>query len=563
MTRLAGTGQLTRLAFRRDAAMMPVWVLVIVAVLAIVARNFKVLYPTAVRRLAAARTGGGNAALRFLFGRLYGTSTGALVAWRFCVWAAAFAALLTIFIMIRHTRADEETGRLELVGSQPVGRQAPLTAALLAAVTANVAIALLACLWLHALRLPFSGAAALGMSIGACGLAFAGVAAVSAQAAVTARGARGIAIAALGAAFVLRAVGDTGPAGLSWLSWASPLGWAELTRPFGSAGQRWWVLALPLAAFPVLVAVAFLLAARRDHGAGLLPDQPGRPAASGFLRGPFSLAWRLERGVLLGWIAGYVLAFAAFGAAAKGFTSFLSTSPALKTVVLRLGYQAILVDAFLSTFMLLAGLGVAVYATSAVLRLRAAETGNLAEPALATATGRTRWALSYISVAVGGACLILAAAGLSTGLSYGILTGSVNTQVPRLLGAAFVRLPAVLVLAAVAVLLFGLLPWASIAVTWSAVVLVAVIAVFGPPLLWPAWMMDISPFTQIPKLPGGTVPASPLLLLCGIALAFSVVGLLGLRHRELGDLGPGRMIEYVRDLLGRMIESIRGLLACW
>ena len=56
-----------------------------------------------------------------------------------------------------------------LVGSQPVGRQAPLTAALLAAVTANVAIALLACLWLHALRLPFSGAAALGMSIGACG----------------------------------------------------------------------------------------------------------------------------------------------------------------------------------------------------------------------------------------------------------------------------------------------------------------------------------------------------------------------------------------------------------
>ena len=168
---------------------------------------------------------------------------------------------------------------------------------------------------------------------------------------MTARGARGIAIAALGAAFVLRAVGDTGPAGLSWLSWASPLGWAELTRPFGSAGQRWWVLALPLAAFPVLVAVAFLLAARRDHGAGLLPDQPGRPAASGFLRGPFSLAWRLERGVLVGWIAGYVLAFAAFGAAAKGFTSFLSTSPALKTVVLRLGYQAILVDAFLSTFM--------------------------------------------------------------------------------------------------------------------------------------------------------------------------------------------------------------------
>jgi ABC-2 type transport system permease protein len=69
----------------------------------------------------------------------------------------------------------------------------------------------------------------------------------------------------------------------------------------------------------------------------------------------------------------------------------------------------------------------------------------------------------------------------------------VSTQVPRLLGAAVVRLPAVLVLAAVAVLAFGLLPWESVGLAWSAVVLVGLIAVFGASLLWPAWMMDISP----------------------------------------------------------------------
>lgn len=34
-----------------------------------------------------------------------------------------------------------------------------------------------------------------------------------------------------------------------------------------------------------------------------------------------------------------------------------------------------------------------------------------------------------------------------------------------------------------------------------------VIGVFGPPLQWPTWMMGISPFSQIPKLPGGTVSA--------------------------------------------------------
>ena len=87
------------------------------------------------------------------------------------------------------------------------------------------------------------------------------------------------------------------------------------------------------------------------------------------------------------------------------------------------------------------------------------------------------------------------------GLGYGVLTGSVSTQVPRLLGAALARLPATMVVAAVAVLLFGLLPWESIALAWTAVALVGVIGVFGLPLQWPTWMMDISPFTQILSCP--------------------------------------------------------------
>jgi ABC-2 type transport system permease protein len=547
MTGFAGTGQLSKLAFRRDGAVLPACVVGIAALLAVTARDLKVLYPTAAGRLAVATRASANPALRFLLGGLNGTSVGAFLAARWSVWGAAFAVLLTIFIVVRHTRGDEEAGRLELVGSAAVGRQAPLTAALLAAATANMAIALLTFLWLLVLKLPFAGSAALALSISGCGLVFGGVAAIGAQLAVTARGARGIAIAALCAAFVLRAVGDTGPAGGSWLFWASPLGWVELTRAFGSAGERWWVLTLPLAASAVLVAAAFQLAAWRDHSAGLLPDRPGRATASGLLHGPFGLAWRLQRPVLAAWLAAFVFTFAALGAAAKGVGSIIGGSTVLRHYLLRVGYQATVIDAYLSALMLIAGLAAAVYATSAVLRLRTEETGNLAEPVLSAATGRIRWALSHISVAVGGACLLLVAAGLSTGLGYGILTGSVSTQVPRLLGAALARLPATMVVAAVAVLLFGLLPWESIALAWTAVALVGVIGVFGPPLQWPVWMMDISPFTQIPKLPGGTVSAAPLLWLCAVALTISTAGLIGLRHRDLGDLGPSRPLGAVRD----------------
>jgi ABC-2 type transport system permease protein len=551
--RFAGTGRLTRLILRRDGLLLPVCVSGIAALLAITARDLKVLYPTAASRQSVAARAGGNPALRFLLGRLNGTTVGAFLAARWAVWGSAFAVLLTVFIVIRHTRGDEEAGRLELVGSAVVGRQAPLTAALLTAGPVNLALALLTFGWLAVLRLPAAGSAALALSIAGCGLAFAGVAAVTAQLATTARGARGLALGALGAAFVLRAVGDAGStANLSWLTWVSPLGWVESARAFGAAGERWWVLLLPLAASAALVAAAFALAARRDLGAGLLADRPGRPDASGLLRGPFSLAWRVQRLMLAAWLAAFGFGFAACGAGARGAGSILGGNAVLRRYLLRAGYQATVINAYLSALMLLAGLAAAVFATAAVLRLRAEETGGLAEPVLAAATGRIRWALSHISVAVGGAALLLAGAGLAAGLGYGLLTGQVGTQVPDLIGAALARLPAVAVLAAVAVLLFGLLPWASAALAWTAVALVGVIAVFGPPLQWPAWLMDISPFTHVPRLPGAAVTAGPLLWLGGIALAAGAAGLIGLRRRDLGDLGPaglGGLGGPVRDRL--------------
>ena len=537
---LAGAGALTRLAFRRDRIMLPAWVYLITVLVATTAYTFKKLYPTAAARAQLVVTGGGNPALRFLYGRLNGSSIGALTAWRYGIWAAIFGALMTVFIVIRHTRGDEEAGRLELVGSAVVGRQAALTAGLLTAATANVAITVLLSVALPASGLPVSGSVALALAIGASGLAFTGIAAVAAQLASGARGARGICFGVLGAAFLLRAIGDSaGPSGPSWLTWTSPLGWVELTRPFGGTfdGQQWWVLALPAAVLAAGVGAAYALAARRDYGAGLLPDRPGRPSASGLLRGPLGLAWRLQRGLLGGWAAGVVCVFAVSGAAAKGIGSLLGGSTQLRNEFTRLGGQAAITNAYLAALMLLAGLGAAGYATSAVLRLRTEETGGLAEPLLATAVGRIRWGLSQVAVAVFGAAVLLALAGLATGLGYGLRTGSepsTGPQVARMLGAAMAQLPASLVIAGVAVALVGLLPGACVAGAWTVLGVVVFVDLFGEALQLSHWLLDISPFTHAPRLPGGTVSAAPLLWLCLAALAFSAVGLVALRRRDIG-----------------------------
>ena len=533
VTGLIGTGQLARLAFRRDRIGLAAGVYVIVVAVTGTAYTFRKLYPTAAGRAALASTGGSNPALRFLYGRIDGDSIGSLTTWRYGIWAGIFAALVTIFVVIRHTRSDEEAGRLELVGSAAVGRQAALAAGLATAAAASVVVSVLLSLTLPLVGLPAAGAAALALGIGCCGLAFAGIAAVAAQLTSSARSARGIALGVLGVAFVLRGVGDSaGASGPSWLSWASPLAWIQLTRPF--AGPRWWVLGLPLAVFAVGTALAFVLAARRDLGAGLLPDRPGRATASRLLSSPFGLAWRLEWGTLLGWVTGYVFTFWACGAAAKGIGQLFGTSSALQREFTRIGGQAAITNAYLAALMLLAGLVAAGYATSTVLRLRSEETGELAEQVLATATGRIRWALSYIVVAVAGSVVLLAVAGAATGLGYGLRAGSVGHQVARLLGAAFAQLPATLAVAAVAVLLFGLWPDAAVPGAWTAVGLAVAIELFGQVLQLSHWILDISPFTHTPRLPGGAVTAAPLLWLGLVALGFTAVGLLGLARRDIG-----------------------------
>jgi polyether ionophore transport system permease protein len=529
---LAGTGALARLATRRDRIMLPAWLYVLTALVAGTAYSFKQLYPTAASREEFAAAAGHNPALLSLYGPLFGNSIGSLTAWRYGAFAALGAGLMSVFIVVKHTRADEETGRLELVGSAAVGRQAALAAAVLVAVSANVVLAVLISAGLIALGLPAAGPIALASAIAGCGLVFTAVAAVTAQLARTARTARGAAIGAIGVAYLLRAVGDSaGAHGPTWLTWLSPIGWAELIRSFGQI--RWWVLALPLAATVILAATAGVLAARRDYDAGLLPDRPGPAEAAGWLRSPLALAWRLQRGTLIGWVAGALVYGAVVGEAAKGIGGLLGSSE-IRKIMARLGGQAALTDAYLAAIMGFSGLIAAGYAVSAVLRLRSEETSGRADLVLATGTGRISWGLSDLVIAAGGTVLILAATGLGAGLGYALRSGGGGGEVARLVGAGLAQLPAALVVAGVAAALFGLAPRASVAGSWTALGVAVLMLFLGATLRLSHWVLDISPFTHLPKLPGGTVSAAPLAWLSVIALALAAAGMIGLRRRDIG-----------------------------
>ena len=273
MKALAGTGPLTSLALRRDRIMLAAWIYVLIAWAMGTAYSLKKLYPTAAAQQRFAATVAHNALFNALYDPLFGTSLGALTAWRISSPTALLAGLMSVFIVVRHTRADEEAGRLELVGAASVGRQAALASALLVAFGASIVFAAVTAAGLIFLGLPAAGALGLGLAIAAAGWVFAAVTAVAAQVAETARVARGIAIAVVAAAYLLRDI-SSAARGASWLMWLSPIGWAVQVRPFG--GERLWVLGLALGCTAIMVMAAFTLAARRDLGAGLI-----RPARAG------------------------------------------------------------------------------------------------------------------------------------------------------------------------------------------------------------------------------------------------------------------------------------------
>ncbi len=245
------------------------------------------LYPDAASRIEAATALNATASMVAMFGRIYDpASIGALSLIKYTAFMTAILAVLMVVLVIRHTRGDEESGRLELLGGGRLGRDAPLAAALTISLGANVVLGLLSAAALAAGGLPAAGSLAFGLGWAATGMAFSAVAGVAAQLTASARAATGLSVGVVAVTYALRAVGDLAEPGPSVLSWLSPIGWNQQIRAF--AGDRWWVLALPVA-----------LCSRAGSGGVCAPGpaRPGRRAprrasrAVPSARSPASGAW--------------------------------------------------------------------------------------------------------------------------------------------------------------------------------------------------------------------------------------------------------------------------------
>jgi ABC-2 type transport system permease protein len=535
---LAGTPRLVRLALRRDRILLPVWVVVLVSLLAGIASSLTALYADEQDRVAAAMFAAATPASRVFDGPASGTSLGAMTMVEAFGILAILTALMSGQAIVRHTRQDEETGRAELLGAAVVGHHARLTAALVVVALANVVLAVGVTLSLLAFDLPVSGAVASGLAFLGVGLSFAGVAAVAAQVASTQRAANGLLGASIGAAYLLRAVGDlfgeVAPSQVelvsAWPTWLSPIGWGQQVRPFHQDNLE--VLLLFAALVVVLVAVAFVLTEHRDVGHGMLPVRTG-PARGEGLDRPVALAWRLHRASFAAWAIGIAVVSSAFGSIGDTADDILTDNEQLQELLAAMTTDGGLRDAFFAFMMAFVAVGAAGFTVQTLLRARGEETAGRLEPLLATAVSRHRWLAGHVAIAVTGTVVIFVLAGLVAGITYGVTTGDLDVGLSGLGAAAVVQLPAALTLGGVVVLAFALVPRWAVAIGWGALALSLVFGQLGAALDLPSWVLNVSPFTHVPMVPAEELRLLPVVVLLAVAAVTTAAGFARFRRRDL------------------------------
>ncbi|MGM7778669.1 ABC transporter permease [Arthrobacter sp. KNU-44] len=481
-----------------------------------------------------------NPSILMLRGTPEGGGLDQFVFFEIFTFIAVLAGLMNTFLSVRHSRAEEESGRAELLAATPAGRTLPTVATIIYGALVNVFIGLFVALAFIAGGLDARGSFVAGCATAAVGLTFLAVGLFAAQLMRTSRGANGVAAAAVTAAYVIRGIGDAlgTPSAdhlhmtVSWWSWASPIGWGQQTLAYNANTLTPLLLNLALSA--AFLSLVFVLQAQRDSGASLLAGRLGRVDARSSLSTSLGLAWRLQWPTVVGWCVGSAFGGLLTGSLAHAVAGAATADPNVQKIMEGLipGGKGSLVQLFISAIFVMVGVLAAACATQVIIRMRQEEVAGTAEQVLATRVSRARWLIGYLTVGTASIALVLLSGAAASGLSA-VAVGDDSARVGDSFAAAAAQLPAALTYLSVLALVFVALPAWTVGLGWTLLGLGTVFGLFGGLVGMPEWIRDISPFTHSPVPIGTSTDWSGGLWMLCIAVVVAIVATAGMKRREL------------------------------
>lgn len=524
MSAVTGTGRLVLLQVRTMPLALLATLLVIAGTTAAVASGIAELYDSPDQRLVYAATLGSSPMTAAINGRGYDLDLlGGIAMYEIGFFGLLLLPAMVLLLAIRSTRGQEDLGRGDLITAMRVGRLAPLAAGI-TVLTITIAAAC-ALMWLAMVALGYEPAgtarycSALALFlVGIGGLGF-----CCAEIGQSARTAYSLAFGGLLAVYLLRAVID----GNSWdAEWVTTMGWLAAARPYSAQPPVWPYLALGAAAI-ASPAVALVLRARRDLGAGLIAPRPGR--ANGTLKTPGALIGYLTRSPTLAWGAAAVVWGAAMGLLAEEMRTLVETNPLLAQALAGetdspeyiLSYITVALVALLAS----------AFGLQAVGRLAAEETAGRLGVVFSTTVGRARFWIRAVAVLTGQALLVLAAGALSYGLVAVAMGAQWSVARTAFEAGAGYAAPVLLTLGLALVSYAASARWVTIG--WLVPLWASVVLLLGETLQLPTWARNLSPLEWSGMLPIESVDTATTVVLLVLGAAAVAVAVPRLVSRDL------------------------------
>ena len=521
---------LTGLAWRRERRFAIITFVVFVAMNAATAVSIRANYSTP-EQIASLRIGAGpNAAFKFLLGPLPDTNTeAALTVWRAGLFLVAALAVCTAIVAIRQTRKEEELGRTELLRAGAVGRHAPLVAATIVAVGLAVAVALGMSLMLFGFGAGIVDVAAVFAQYAGAGIAAAAVGLIVAQVATTSHIANLAASSVVLLGYLLRGVADAS-GDLGWLRWLTPIGWAELIRPFDV--NSFWPLLASMAMFGAGVVIAGWLLSARDLGGGLIEPRPGPAAGRGFSTIEM-LAAQLSLPVLISWAGGIAVYAFIVGCLQPSVDDLADGNEQVADFLRNSGAAGSLSAVFAVTMMGLLAAVATAWSATVVTRLHADETSGRTESVLATPTSRGRYFLSHFVVALVGVVVVVCAAAVAIVVGNAVAGGDVGQAAHDVFLSGAAQLAACVSVCAAVLACFAVSARLAQA-GWAIVVLAVVLGPLGALFGLPQSIRDISPFSHATSVPLQPMNWGAYTTTLVVTVVLGVCGWWGFRRRDIG-----------------------------
>ncbi|MCF8008950.1 MAG: ABC-2 transporter permease [Halanaerobiales bacterium] len=534
------TEKLIRFILRRDRIRILIWLLVLTTITLIIAPAYTQLFSTEKERLVMAETVQ-NPAMVAMLGPAYSLDNytiGVMFASQMLLFTAIAVAIMNIFIVTRHTREDEENGRIEVIRSLPVGKLSNVTSATIVAIGVNILLSLIIGIGLWVLGIEsmgFEGSLLYGSALGVVGIFFTAVTIIFVQLSESTRGTIGFSFFILGLAYLIRAIGDVGNETLSLFS---PLGLILRTQIY--ANNNWWPIIITLITSFFILAIAFYLNSIRDLEAGFIPARSGRKKASIFLNNSLSLGLRLQRTAIISWIIGIFILGASYGSVMGDISSFIESNDMYRQLII-MGEGFSLTDQFITTIMSVIAIFCAIPSLLMILKLKKEEKKNRVEQLLARVVPRNKLLLSFliISITMSFVTLSLAAVGM---WSAGVSVMDDPISFIPIFKAGIVYLPALWIMIGLATLLLGFYSNGTV-LTWLFLVYSFFVVYLGKLLQFPQWMEKLSPFGNIPQLPVEDMNWFKIISLTIIALIFIVTGFYGYNKRDINVTGNSSLFK--------------------